>query len=56
MLKNIKDTCYIWEKEMRSVISDDGVLIFFILVPLIYPLIYSWAYNNEVVLACRAGT
>ena len=49
MLQNIKDTCYIWEKEMRSVISDDGVLIFFILVPLIYPLIYSWAYNNEVV-------
>ena len=34
---------------MRSVISDEGVLIFFILVPLIYPLLYSWAYNNEVV-------
>ena len=33
---------------MRSVISDEGVLIFFILVPLFYPLLYSWAYNNEV--------
>ena len=53
MFKRIKegiyDTCYIWKKEMRSVISDEGVLIFFILVPLIYPLLYSWAYNNEVV-------
>lgn len=53
MLQRIKegiyDTCYIWTKEMRSVISDEGVLIFFILVPLIYPLLYSWAYNNEVV-------
>lgn len=52
MLKRLKegiyDTCYIWLKEMRSVISDEGVLIFFIIVPLLYPLLYSWAYNNEV--------
>ena len=46
--EGIYDTCYIWLKEMRSVISDEGVLIFFILVPLFYPLLYSWAYNNEV--------
>ena len=46
--EGIYDTCYIWVKEMRSVISDEGVLIFFILVPLLYPLLYSWAYNNEV--------
>ncbi|MBR4925589.1 MAG: ABC transporter permease [Prevotella sp.] len=46
--EGIYDTCYIWVKEMRSVISDEGVLIFFILVPLFYPLLYSWAYNNEV--------
>ena len=41
--------CYIWAKEMRSTITDEGVLIFFILVPLAYPLLYSWIYNNEVV-------
>ena len=29
--------------------KDEGVLIFFIIVPLIYPLLYSWIYNNEVV-------
>ena len=41
--------CYIWAKEMRSTITDEGVLIFFILVPLLYPLLYSWIYTNEVV-------
>lgn len=41
--------CYIWAKEIKSVVQDEGVLIFFIIVPILYPLIYSWAYNNEVV-------
>lgn len=41
--------CYIWAKEMKSVVQDEGVLIFFIIVPILYPLIYSWAYNNETV-------
>lgn len=41
--------CYIWTKEMRSAFTDEGVLIFCILVPLGYPLLYSWIYNNEVV-------
>jgi len=34
---------------MKSVVQDEGVLIFFIIVPILYPLIYSWAYNNETV-------
>jgi ABC-2 type transport system permease protein len=34
---------------MRQVLRDEGVLIFFIIVPLVYPLLYSWIYNNEVV-------
>ena len=49
MYESLKDTCYIWRKEMHSVIRDEGVLIFFIIVPLLYPLVYSWAYDNEVV-------
>ena len=32
-----------------NVFRDEGVLIFCILVPLGYPLLYSWIYNNEVV-------
>lgn len=47
--EGLSDMCYIWAKEMRSTITDEGVLIFFILVPLFYPLLYSWIYNNEVV-------
>jgi ABC-2 type transport system permease protein len=34
---------------MTQVMKDEGVLIFFILVPLIYPILYSWIYNNETV-------
>lgn len=41
--------CYIWTKEMRQTVTDEGVLIFFLLVPFLYPLLYSWAYSNELV-------
>jgi ABC-2 type transport system permease protein len=34
---------------MTQVVKDEGVLIFFVFVPLVYPLLYSWIYNNEVV-------
>ena len=47
--EGLHDMCYIWAKEMKATVQDEGVLIFFILVPLLYPLLYSWAYNNEVV-------
>ncbi len=46
--RGILDACYIWKKEMEQVVKDEGVLIFFIVVPLVYPLLYSWIYNNEV--------
>ena len=35
----ISDAAYIWRQEMRQVIRDEGVLIFFVIVPLIYPLL-----------------
>ena len=47
--KGLQDACYIWRKEMTQVFKDEGVLIFFIIVPLAYPLLYSWIYNNETV-------
>lgn len=49
LYKGLQDACYIWRKEMMQVVKDEGVLIFFIFVPLVYPLLYSWIYNNEVV-------
>ena len=47
--RNICDTCYIWREELRQMMHDEGVIIFFVVVPLLYPLLYSWIYNNEVV-------
>ena len=47
-MKAIHDILHIWRQEMRLVLHDEGVLIFFIIVPLVYPLLYSWIYNNEV--------
>ena len=40
---------YIWKREFQTTFRDQGVLIFFILVPLGYPLLYSFIYDNEVV-------
>lgn len=38
-----------WKHELKEVFRDEGVLIFFFLVPFAYPLLYSFIYNNEVV-------
>lgn len=47
--QGINDLFYIWKREFRTTFRDQGVLIFFILVPLAYPLIYGFIYTNEVV-------
>lgn len=47
--EGILDTFYIWREELRNVFKDAGVMIFFFLVPFVYPLLYSFIYNNEVV-------
>ena len=49
ILKWLNDVAYVWRQEMKQVFRDEGVLIFFIIVPLVYPLLYSWIYNNEVI-------
>ena len=49
IFKWLEDAAYVWRFEMRQVIRDEGVLLFFLVVPLAYPLLYSWIYNNEVV-------
>lgn len=45
----ISDIATIWANEMKMTVKDQGVLIFFVLAPLLYPILYSWIYNNEVV-------
>lgn len=36
-------------KEFKIIFTDEGILMFVFIVPLFYPLLYSWIYNNEVV-------
>lgn len=47
--QGIHDLFYIWKQEFRTTFRDQGVLIFFVLVPLVYPLIYAFIYTNETV-------
>lgn len=47
--QGITDLLYIWWQELKAVVKDQGVLIFFILVPLGYPLLYTFIYTNETV-------
>ena len=43
------DVFHIWRQEFAQMFRDEGVIIFFFVVPLVYPLLYSWIYNNETV-------
>ena len=38
-----------WRKEAGRTVRDQGALIFFILVPLFYPLLYAFIYTEETV-------
>ncbi len=46
--EGISDTFYIWKEEWKHVFRDSGVMIFFFLVPLVYPVLYALIYNKEV--------
>ena len=43
------DFNYIFREELKTIIRDKGVIICFFLVPLGYPLLYTFIYTNEVV-------
>ena len=47
--EGIRDMSIIWANEMKMTVKDEAVLIFFLLASTIYPFLYSWIYNNEVV-------
>ncbi len=47
--EGLQDTLYIWMDELKNVFRDTGVMIFFFLVPLAYPVLYAFIYDNEVV-------
>lgn len=47
--QGISSLFHICAKELKAVFKDQGVLIFFILVPLAYPIVYAFIYTQEVV-------
>ncbi|MBQ8098297.1 MAG: ABC transporter permease [Bacteroidaceae bacterium] len=46
--QGLKDTLHIWQLESHIIFHDAGVLIFCLLVPLGYPLLYTVIYNTEL--------
>lgn len=45
---HIRNVCAIWQQEVTSMLKDEGMLLILLLIPLAYPVLYSWVYNNEV--------
>jgi len=45
----VYDMCHIFVDELKKVFRDEGTVLFFLVVPIFYPLLYSWIYTNEVV-------
>lgn len=48
-MKTLVDIARILYAELRNVMRDHGVILFIVIVPLLYPLLYAYIYNNEVV-------
>lgn len=47
--QRLSDIHFIWFRELQAIFADKGVMIFFFLVPIVYPLLYASFYNNEAV-------
>ena len=39
---------HVWWDELRELVKDEGILIFVILLPLGYPILYAMIYDTEV--------
>lgn len=47
MKKLLLDIYYVWINELKVVFKDGAVILLFFIVPLAYPVLYSFIYNNE---------
>lgn len=47
--RSVSETAFVWIHEVNTAFRDEAVLVFMVLVPLGYPLLYSFIYNNETV-------
>lgn len=48
-MKSIINILQIWYREIGNIFRDKGIMIFIVFVPVVYPLLYSYVYTNEVV-------
>lgn len=48
ILQGLNELIHIWQMELKIIFHDEGVFIFCILVPLGYPLLYSYIYTTEL--------
>ena len=48
-MKWLRNIIEVWVYEMKCALFDEGVIVFFIIVPFLYPLLYAYLYNNESV-------
>ncbi len=48
MKKLLIDIYYVWKEELKVVFRDPAVILFFFIVPIFYPLVYTFFYTNEV--------
>lgn len=48
-MRSILNIFQIWYRELGNIMRDKGIMIFILFVPLVYPLLYSYVYTNEVV-------
>ncbi len=48
-MKTFINIAQIWYTELSGIVRDKGIMIFILFVPIVYPLLYSYVYTNEVV-------
>lgn len=49
MKKLLLDIYYVWRNELKVVFRDSAVVLLLVIVPLAYPVLYAFLYNNETV-------
>lgn len=49
MKRLLLDIYYVWINELKVVFRDPAVILLLLMVPLIYPVVYAFMYNNETV-------
>lgn len=54
MKKLLLDIYYVWLNELKVVFRDPAVVLLFLIVPLAYPVLYAFLYNNEAVHEVKA--